>query len=325
MKKLIPFIKDILPLLPLHLRKIITAEPFSVQKEIEEIRLVVGRPIYLSCQGREVIPGSWSGSEVYLVDREDIRKILQIVSKFSLYAFEEEIRQGYITVPGGHRLGLAGKTVVDKDKVRYLRSISSLNIRIARQVLGSASVLLPYLVDSKTQKIFHTLVISPPKSGKTTLLRDLARLISGGNSFVFPRRVGIIDERSELAGSFQGIPQLDVGPRTDVLDACPKAVGMMMFICSMSPAVLITDEIGREEDVFALREVLNAGIVVITSAHARNYTELCKRAIMVRILEEKIFERIVILGNSCGVGTVESLLDENGKELWQERGTTHVS
>lgn len=325
MEKLIPLIKDILPLLPLRLRKIITAEPLSVQKEIEEIRLVVGRPIYLSWQGEEVIPDSCGDKEVYLVQREDIRKILQIVSKFSLYAFEEEIRQGYITVPGGHRLGLAGKTVVDKDRVRYLRSISSLNIRIARQVLGSATALLPYLVDCKTQKIFHTLVISPPKSGKTTLLRDLARLISGGNSLVLPRRVGIIDERSELAGSFQGIPQLDVGPRTDVLDACPKAVGMMMFIRSMSPEVLITDEIGREEDVFALREVLNAGIVVITSAHARNYGELYKRPIMARILEEKIFERIIVLGNSCGVGTVESLLDENGKDLWQERRTTHVS
>ena len=325
MEKLIPFIKDILPLLPLKLRKIITSEPFSIQKEVEEIRLVVGRPIYLSWQGKEMIPGSCSNGEVYRVDREDIRKILQVVSKFSLYAFEEEIRQGYITVPGGHRLGLAGKTVVDKDRVRYLRSISSLNIRIARQVLGSALVLLPYLVDPETQKIFHTLIISPPKSGKTTLLRDLARLISEGNSLVLPRRVGIIDERSELAGSFQGVPQLDVGPRTDVLDACPKAVGMMMFIRSMSPAVLITDEIGREEDVSALREVLNAGIVVITSAHASNYTELGKRPIMVRILEEKIFERIVVLGNSCGVGTVESLLDESGKNLWQERRNINVS
>ena len=311
------YAREILPLFPENLRAHLAKELNST-RGVEEIRLGVGKPIFLYCGGVERVVAEGPKQEPYLANREDIAKVLQTVSRYSLYAFEEELRHGYITVPGGHRVGLTGKAVLEGGRVKRICSISSLNIRIARQILGAANPLLPSLFEGKSRRLYHTLIISPPKKGKTTLLRDIARNLSYGSSLIKPLRVGIVDERSELSGCFQGVPQLDVGLRTDVLDACPKAEGMMMLIRAMGPDVIITDEIGREEDVFALREALNAGVVVISSAHARSFTELKGRPVFKKILAEKFFQRFVVLGSSRGTGTVEMILDENGNSLKQE-------
>jgi len=309
--------KEILPLLPGEIRRILAAQEKSVQDTAEEIRLAVGQPLYLYYAGKEKMlqaPGSHSP---YRVSREDVSRIVQIISKFSLYAFEDELKHGYITIPGGHRVGLTGRTILDAGRVKRLCSISSINIRIARQVLDAARPLLPFLVEKGRNSLCHTLIVSAPKRGKTTLLRDMARVLSSGSSLLPPLRVGIVDERSELSGCFQGVPQLDVGPRTDVLDACPKAEGMMMLIRAMGPQVIITDEIGREEDVFALREALNAGVVVVTSAHAGSFADLKGRPVFQRILAEGFFQRFVLLGVSRGIGTVESILDREGKPIYR--------
>lgn len=172
---------------------------------------------------------------------------------------EEELRKGFITIPGGHRIGLAGRTVLSGGGVEHLRDITGFNVRIAREVPGIADGVLPYLLDKGRQRMMHTLILSPPQHGKTTLLRDLARQISlgelGKREGIRPGlKVGIVDERSEIAGSRRGVPAFDVGPRTDVLDGCPKAEGMMMMIRSLSPDVLIADEIGRPEDAEAVTE-----------------------------------------------------------------------
>jgi stage III sporulation protein AA len=307
--------KEIFPLLPGELRKILGAENKSVQETVEEIRLVVNQPLYIYYGGKEkMVPGDGS-QKPYLVSREDVSRIVQIISKFSLYAFEDELKHGYITIPGGHRVGLTGRTVLEGGRVRRLCSISSINIRVARQVLDAAKPLLPYLVERGRKNLCHTLIVSAPRRGKTTLLRDMARTLSSGSSLLPPLRVGIVDERSELCGCYQGVPQLDVGPRTDVLDACPKAEGMMMLIRAMGPEVIITDEIGREEDVFALREALNAGVVVVTSAHAGSFADLQGRPVFQRILAEGFFQRFVFLGTSRGIGTVETILDRGGKPI----------
>ncbi len=315
------FTRDILPLLSPNIRNCLSGLSQPIIKELEEIRIGVGRPVFLCWQNKEKIIGE--GDSLYKVTVGDITKTLQIISKSSLYAFEEELKQGYITVPGGHRVGLTGRAVLEGGNVKRLTFISALNVRIARQIIGAASSVFPYLINRRQNKFYHTLLISGPKKGKTTLLRDIVRLISSGNSLMPPKRVGVVDERSEIASSFQGIHQLDVGLRTEVLDACPKAEGIMMMIRAMSPDVIVTDEIGREEDVYALHEAINAGVVVITSAHAGSFAELQNRPVLARLLREKFFERIVLLGSSRGVGTIEEIFDATGRSVKRE-GWLHV-
>ncbi|NLN41645.1 MAG: stage III sporulation protein AA, partial [Clostridiales bacterium] len=158
-------------------------------------------------------------------------------------------------------------------------------------------------------QVLHTLILSPPQMGKTTLLRDLSRQLSNGFSGFRGVKVGIVDERSEIAGCFQGIPQNDVGVRTDILDGCPKALGIIMMIRSLSPNVIITDEIGRPEDAMAIEDALNAGIKIITTAHSSGLEDARKRPILKSLLDKKVFQRVLVLGNSLGTGTLEKVYD----------------
>ncbi|HHX77292.1 MAG TPA: stage III sporulation protein AA [Firmicutes bacterium] len=308
--------KEVLSILPPGIRKLLLSQPEDVLKQVEEIRLGIGKKVMLYHQGRETVLSDACGEHV--CSREDMAKLIQAVSNSSLYAFDAEIKQGFISIPGGHRIGLAGKAVIEAGKVKRINPIISVNIRVARQVIGAASPLINLLTDRKTALICHTLIISPPKCGKTTLLRDLARQIGNGLQGFPPQRVGIVDERSELAGSFQGIPQLDVGLRTDVLDNCPKAEGMMMLIRSMGPDVMITDEIGTEKDVAAVREAINAGVTIIASAHAGSFEELLKRPELAKLVTDQVFKRIVLLSGRKGAGTLEMVLDSLGKIIWRE-------
>ena len=147
--------------------------------------------------------------------------------------------------------------------------------------------------DRRNGRVYHTLVISPPQAGKTTLLRDLARLISEGAGILGQagKKVGIVDERSEIAGCFQGVPQLDIGTRTDVLDACPKAEGIMLMLRSLSPQVIVTDELGRAEDVQAIAEAVSAGVSVITSVHGSSLEEICQRPFPVSYTHLDVYKR----------------------------------
>ncbi|MEX2104862.1 MAG: stage III sporulation protein AA, partial [Bacilli bacterium] len=258
-----------------------------------------------------------SGSSMFLdeegvITEEDGRVLLTTISKHSLYIFEEELKRGYITIAGGHRIGITGKVVTEGGEVKMIRDISSYNIRIAKQMIGSAQPLMSSLI-SADHSIYNTLIISSPQCGKTTLLRDLARILSYGHSTLGLKghKVGIVDERSELAGSIRGIPQHDVGPRTDVLDACPKAEGMMMLIRSMSPDVLIVDEIGRQADGEAVQEAINAGVKLITSVHGTDLNDILKRPIMERLVQQAAFGRYVVLSRKHGVGTIEEIYDES--------------
>src|SRR5699024_2361318 len=191
---------------------------------------------------------------------------------------------------------------------KTMRDLSSLNIRIAKEKKGVALPILPYLVEGG--RLLNTLVISPPQHGKTTLLRDLARVISYGNVHLSGKKVGIVDERSEIAACVHGMPQRDVGPRTDILDACPKAEGIMMMIRSMSPDVIIADEIGRPEDTVAIQEALNAGVCMMTSVHGSSLSDITRRPTFSRMIGQGMFQRYILLGRSKGVGTVESIFDQ---------------
>lgn len=296
---------DWISLFPEKVRALLSGLPLPLLEKLEEIRVREGRPLEINYSGTYHFvceDGSLTQhpGEAYKPNREDTHRLLDLISNHSLYTMEEELRKGFITIPGGHRIGLSGRTVLSGGGVEHLRDITGFNVRIAREIPGIADSLLPYLLERGRQRIMHTLILSPPQHGKTTLLRDLARQISAGSrggregsrsSF----KVGIVDERSEIAGSRRGIPAFDVGPRTDILDGCPKAEGMMMMIRSLSPDVLIADEIGRLEDAEAVTEALHAGISVVASAHGKEVAELARRPGLGGLLEHRMFERYVIL------------------------------
>lgn len=301
----------IMELLPPVIKDQLLRLPSNMTEDVEEIRIRVGRPIEVMA-GRKV----WYGS--IPIERQEADIFLNKISQFSFYMLEEELRRGYITVHGGHRVGLAGRVILENGQVKGLRDITFFNIRIAKQKKGLANKWIPYLYK---EKWLSTLIIGPPQTGKTTFLRDLARLASLGepNRSIPPMKVGIIDERSEIAGCVKGVPQMDFGTRIDVLDGCPKAEGMMMMIRSMSPDILVADEIGRQEDTAAVMEAVNAGTTLFITAHGNHLEEILARPIMKQILEEARFERIMELERTAQPGMVGSIRDAYGKEILRSR------
>lgn len=277
---------------------------------LQEIRLRIGQPLLLTLQNEEYglcQTGLCSAKQSYSVKEPDIMSMLKYISGFSLYALEDELRQGYITIEGGHRVGLVGKVVMEANKIKTMKNISGINMRIAHQVINCSKGVMPYIVGR--DKVYHTLIVSPPKCGKTTLLRDIVRNLSNGFSGYGPYTVGVVDERSEIAGCYQGVPQNDVGIRTDILDACPKVDGMRMLLRSMAPHVIVVDEIGKQEDILALEEVLSAGITIISTVHGKNLEDCKRRPVLRELIDNGLFERIIILSNRHGPCTIEDILD----------------
>ncbi|WCN38920.1 stage III sporulation protein AA [Aneurinibacillus uraniidurans] len=305
-------IADVCTILPDRVRRYVETLAPGEQEQIEEIRLRVGRPIEYGAGGTLAFIKQNGGrtsriEEAALFTAEEGMQILTRLSQHSLYTLEEEMRRGYVTIRGGHRVGLAGRVVLEQGKVKLIRDVTSFNIRVAREQKGVANAVLPLLTPGG--RIRNTLIISPPQCGKTTLLRDLARQLSTGVGRIGPYKVAVVDERSEIAGCVAGIPQKDIGPRTDVLDACPKAEGMMMMIRSMAPDVLITDEIGRPEDALALEEAIHAGITVLTSAHGKDVKDIMRRPVLSRLLQSGIFERYLVLSRTPRIGTIAGVYD----------------
>ncbi|MGI6343853.1 MAG: stage III sporulation protein AA [Bacillota bacterium] len=305
--------------LPADWHPAVLASDSSVLGQIQELRIRCGQPVLAYGQFGEMFlteQGLSPCSQRWLVaGREHVQHILATISRSSLYALGEELRSGYLTIQGGHRIGLVGRAVVEQGRVKTLKYITGFNVRLAREVKGCSTPLLPILQDGRTT-IYSTLVVSPPQAGKTTLLRDLARALSSGDRpLQRAHKVVVVDERSELGACWQGMPQLDLGPRCDVLDACPKAEGMMMALRALSPEVLVTDEIGRWEDAAAIEEALNCGVTVIASAHGASLEDLTRRPGLRRLLQDVSFERFIVLSSRRGPGTVEAVLDERRHSL----------
>lgn len=276
---------------------------------LQEIRLRAGKPLLLLCGGREL--RTPFGGE-YRVTPEEVRETVQYAAGYSLYAYEPELRKGYLTIEGGHRVGIAGQVIRDGDGIRNFRYISSVNIRIAHQAPGCADGVLPGLI--RENRFFNTLIIGPPGCGKTTLLRDLIRQLSDGSRWLGGKTVGVVDERSELGGCYRGICQNDLGIRTDLLDACPKEEGMLMLIRSMSPQIIAVDELGSPEEVQALRYAMCCGCGLLATAHGEDLRDIRGKPALGELFERKLFQRYVVMSPQTA-GKTEGIYDEEGARL----------
>lgn len=291
-------------------------EVIKQSEQMNEIRMRADRPIIVIWNGQEYFlteSGAFTKEEKLAkkIEQKELEMILNHICNYSIYAFEDEIRQGFLTVQGGHRIGVAGQAVMKTEKeMKNMKNICFINIRISHQIIGAADAVMPFLYEK--DRICNTLLISMPGVGKTTLLRDIVRQVSDGNSYGKGVNVGVVDERSEIAGCFQGRAQNDLGIRTDVLDACPKALGMMMLLRSMSPKVIAVDEIGGKEDEEMIRQVTRCGVHIMATIHGNDLEDLKNNAIGKELVKEAIFDRYIVLNKEKN-GTIRRTIYD--KEL----------
>ncbi len=315
--------EEILPYLGQSLRLIFNKMCRESKDKLEEIRLRAQKPLMVSCNANDwfvTADGRISKNffEAYEVTQQDVFRVIELMSENSIYAYQDEITSGYLTIKGGHRVGLSGKVVVADNKIKNIKEFNGLNIRIAKEITGCALPVFKYIINGSGD-VYNTLVVGPPQCGKTTILRDLTRLLSNGSAELDFKgiKIGVVDERSEIAACNRGIPQNDVGMRTDVLDGCPKSIGMEMLLRSMSPLAIVTDEIGVQGDKDAILKVLNSGVKIITTAHGYNISELKMREELLQIIKSGIFERFLVLSSAEGPGTLEEVCDGSMKVLYK--------
>lgn len=254
--------------------------------EAEEFRLRRGFPISVLLPEGEVEAGGPAVTE------EHLRQTLENATQASAHTVLDKVRRGFVTLRGGHRIGLCGTAVCREGEIVTLRELSSLSIRVARQIRGQAVPLLPELTEGG--RFVSTLILAPPGAGKTTLLRDLIRALSDGDG-IAPHRVGVADERGEIAALWRGEPQLDVGRHTDVMDGCPKSEGLSILLRGMNPQVLAADEITDREDAGAMIQAAGCGVELIATAHGGGAGDLRRRPVYRELLSAGVFRRLVVI------------------------------
>ena len=310
-------INSISPILRQRVKKI-----FEINNKIEEIRLRINRPLIVSFNNKDYFYDEKNNSltekieNSYKVLKEDIEQTFQIMCKYSVHSFIDDIKKGFITLNGGHRVGLVGKVIIEDREVKNIKNISSLNIRISREIIGCSDKIISHIRSSN--KIYNTLIISPPQCGKTTLLRDIVRNLSDGNESLGFKgvKVALIDERNEISGSYLGVSQMDLGCRTDIIETCPKEIGIMMLLRSMSPNVIVTDEIGSIEEIKSLYTALNGGVNLITTVHGNSIEDIKERKELSSLLDKELFQKVIILSSKNGAGTIEKIYDLEEKRWY---------
>ena len=317
-----------LKIFSISIRNILKQIPVALE-DLQEIRLRIQQPLFIRCRSGEYVltkegqmedsdSGDFSGwAKAHYVTKRELAETMEYIAGYSLYAYEDELRQGFLTIQGGHRVGVAGKVVLDKGYIRSIRHITFINVRLAHEIKGCADKVMPFIMEHG--EVCHTLIISPPCCGKTTILRDMIRQISDGNAWCAGKTVGVVDERSELGGALRGVPQNDLGMRTDLLDCCPKGEGMMLLIRSMSPQVVAVDEIGDYRDIEAIESVLHCGCRLIATVHGSSIEDIRRKPLLKKLVEEQVFERYILLGGRDKAGTVEGIFDGQGMLLDERR------
>lgn len=283
--------RQVFALLPDRLQRSMPDMTDDVLAHVEEIRLRAGRPLTLT------ISDTVQRMNGPVVEQQELERLLHTASKWSIHTVLDQLCGGYVTIEGGHRLGVVGTAVMEQERVRMIRNISSINMRIARQIKGCASNLALQIIRGKTAK--NTLIAAPPGAGKTTLLRDAVRICSEGGL-----RVSVADERGELAAMWQGEAQMDLGPNTDVLTGCPKAQAVQIMLRGMNPQIIAVDEITAPEDVHAMELAVGCGAGVFATAHAQDEEDLRRRPVYRALLAAGVFEKIVMLGRHGGQRTI---------------------
>ena len=280
------------------MKEILAYFPLKIKNELirfnleflEEIRIRNHRPIFLKIGQEEV-------QTKILVHTEEILEILQKLCDNSIYTYQNQICNGYITIKGGHRIGLTGNVVIKDGQVMNISHIYSLNFRVARQVLDCSRSVLRYVLDIGKNNIYNTIIVSPPGRGKTTILRDLIRNLSNGipEYHFHGVNVGVVDERGEIAAMYKGVPQNDIGQRTDVLDNISKDLGMQMLVRSMNPKIIAADEIGTIQDVEAIKYAVCSGVKGIFTAHGSDISDIIQNPILKELYQQDIIERILVI------------------------------
>ena len=268
--------------LPFALRQALDRLDGKWEPQTEELRLRVGYPMTVNLGNREAETDGPAVTEAHLYT------VLENASQASAHTVLDQVRHGFVTLKGGHRIGLCGTVVTEDGRIRNLRNLSSLSVRVAKPVCGPAKEILPKLMQGGA--LCGTLILAPPGVGKTTLLRDLIRTLSDGGL-----RIAVADERSEIAALWNGVPQMDVGRHTDVLEGCPKGAGMLLLLRGMNPQVIAVDEITEPADVQAVGEVCGCGVSVLATAHGGSREDLIRRPVYRELLNMRVFERVVIL------------------------------
>lgn len=289
-------IKELLNYISPNLRECLLNVDEKGWGKAEEIRISLGKPAMLCYNdGFEYV---YKEDEPFICDMRTVKETMMLVTDSSIYAANEKIINGYITLRGGHRAGICGCAVLNGGKITAIKDISSINIRIKREIIGSADKIIDHIFNKG--EIQNTLIISPPQCGKTTLLRDISRILGR------TRRVSIVDERSEIAAMYNGISQNDIGLRTTVLDNCPKEIGIPLVIRSMSPEVVITDEIGADGDAEVIKYAAASGVKIITSAHGVGINDIMRQKALKNIIN--FFDVFISLTNIGGTGSVSKII-----------------
>lgn len=283
-------------LLPARWQQAARRVPDFRKAQAEEFRLRAGRPMTLVTTEGELFVSDELPRQS--VTQSDLEQLCDTVTGYSRYAASESMGKGYLVGRGGFRVGLCG-TVVLRDGVGVnLRDISSASVRISRQAAGLCRDMTQLLPEGESFQ--STLIAAPPGAGKTTLLREMVAALSNGSEERAPLRVGIVDERGELAGMYRGVPQLDVGFHTDVLDSCPKALGIPMLMRSANPQVIAVDEITAEEDLAAMAAAANCGVALLATIHALDEEELRRKPLYPVLAASQVFRRLITISVEAG-------------------------
>ena len=280
--------EDAVSLLPEYLRQEAKL-PRRMYAHAEEIRLRAGRKVSVLLAEGELVIGEKT------ITAEDLNAVLEVATGASAYSVRDSVKAGYVTAKGGYRIGLCGSAVVKNGEADGFRELSSLAIRIPREVTGISRNVIGELI--KDGQFSSTLIISPPGGGKTTFLRDMVRILSDGDSEAGFRgkRVSLADERGEIACLYKGIPGRNVGIHTDVLDGCPKAQAVMILLRAMNPQIIAIDEITAPEDISVISQAANCGVSLIATAHAESLDDLKRRCLYRQILDSGVFENAVLI------------------------------